>query len=215
MHEGKCNFANPKHRPTHAKVRCTYTSRWWSRHTSGVGPHNSRIPTCGQTNGLIKSSAPRGGEERERHGGWNGGTIYSRDVDGKHCWYGLLFRRARGTRTNIRDAGRNICRTYAYAFSTLTSNMKFFATDHPRFPLIVFSALAKIMRYCWRTSTIAPTGAIIGKNAQWGPFVPYARGNLINDAKICLCEWARAYWHDSLLCLWKILFLWDITRIKI
>lgn len=51
--------------------------------------------------------------------------MYGRDED---CRNGLLFRRARGTRTNIRDAGRNICRTYAYAFSVLTSNMKFFAS---------------------------------------------------------------------------------------
>lgn len=64
-----------------------------------VGPHDSGIPTCGQTNGLIKSLTPRAA--REKHAEWRASTMQRQDEEVLSAGFSLLFRRVCTTRTNI------------------------------------------------------------------------------------------------------------------
>lgn len=79
--EGKCNFADPKHRHAQrylhtrtqkdAHTRKTReNAQRCPRYTSGARPGrvNSGTPTCGQTNGLIKSPTPWKGRARRGEG---------------------------------------------------------------------------------------------------------------------------------------------------
>lgn len=179
----KLQFRRPQTSPTQTKVHYTYTSRGiraggvpaYFRH---VEPCNSRIPTCGQTNGLIKSSALHG-VERRGSGTGDGARVSCnvRPGRGGPGWIvGMVsYLGARVARAQIYAMQAEIYAARMHMhFPRWRRIWNFSHPDRPLFPLIVFSALAKIMRYCWRTSTIAQTEAIVGKNAQWGPFVPYA-----------------------------------------